>query len=129
MILAIGSLFGIMYFLMSWVIRPTEYVRTGLSAVREGKLDTRLHLVGASEFEAIASDFNAMAGRLQDLVENLAAKVKEKTEAVEEKKRNLSYLYEMTSFVSQQHSVDEMCEGFAARLMQYTPRSLRRFSD
>lgn len=85
MILAIGSLFGIVYFLMSWVIRPTEYVRTGLSAVREGKLDTRLHLVGASEFEAIASDFNAMAGRLQDLVENLAAKVKEKTEAVEEK--------------------------------------------
>ena len=121
MILAIGSLFGIMYFLMSWVTRPTEYVRTGLSAVREGKLDTRLHLVGASEFEAIASDFNAMAGRLQDLVENLAAKVKEKTEAVEEKNRNLSYLYEMTSFVSQQHSVDEMCEGFAARLMQYTP--------
>ena len=121
MFLAIGSLFGIMYFLMSWVIRPTEYVRTGLSAVREGKLDTRLHLVGASEFEAIAADFNAMAGRLQNLVENLAAKVKEKTEAVEEKNRNLSHLYEMTSFVSQQHSVDEMCEGFAARLMQYTP--------
>ena len=121
MFLAIGSLFGIMYFLMSWVIRPTEYVRTGLSAVREGKLDTRLHLVGASEFEAIAADFNAMAGRLQDLVENLAAKVKEKTEAVEEKNRNLSHLYEMTSFVSQQRSVDEMCEGFAARLMQYTP--------
>ena len=121
MFLAIGSLFGIMYFLMSWVIRPTEYFRTGLSAVREGKHDTRLHLVGASEFEAIAADFNAMAGRLQDLVDNLAAKVKEKTEAVEEKNRNLSHLYEMTSFVSQQHSVDEMCEGFAARLMQYTP--------
>ena len=120
MILAVGSLFGIMYFLMRWVIRPTEYVRTGLSALREGKLGTRLHLCGASEFEAIAADFNAMADRLQDLVENLAAKVKEKTEAVEEKNRNLSHLYEMTSFVTQQHSVDEMCEGFASRLMQYT---------
>lgn len=120
MLLAVGSLFGIMYFLMRWVIRPTEYVRTGLSAVREGKLDTRLHLEGSTEFKAIASDFNAMAGRLQDLVENLAGKVKEKTEAVEEKNRNLSHLYEMTSFVSQQHSIDEMCEGFAARLMQYT---------
>ena len=92
MVLALGSLFGIMYFLTSWVIRPTEYVRTGLSSIREGKLDTRLHLKGASEFEAIASDFNAMADRLQDLVENLAAKVKEKTEAVEEKNRNLSHL-------------------------------------
>lgn len=120
MILAVGSLFGIMYFLLCWVIRPTEYVRGGLSALREGKLGTRLHLVGASEFEAIAADFNAMADRLQDLVENLAAKVKEKTEAVEEKNRNLSHLYEMTSFVTQQHSVDEMCEGFASRLMQYT---------
>lgn len=120
MVLALGSLFGIMYFLTSWVIRPTEYVRTGLSSIREGKLDTRLHLKGASEFEAIASDFNAMADRLQDLVENLAAKVKEKTEAVEEKNRNLSHLYELTSFVTQQHSVDEMCEGFASRLMQYT---------
>lgn len=120
MLLAVGSLFGIMYFLMRWVIRPTEYVRTGLSALREGKLGTRLHLSGASEFEAIAADFNNMADRLQDLVENLAAKVREKTEAVEEKNRNLSQLYEMTSFVAQQHSIDEMCEGFAARLMQYT---------
>lgn len=120
MILAVGSLFGIMYFLLRWVIRPTEYVRGGLSALREGKLGTRLHLVGATEFEAIAADFNAMADRLQDLVENLAAKVKEKTEAVEEKNRNLSHLYEMTSFVTQQHSIDEMCDGFACRLMQYT---------
>lgn len=120
MILAVGSLFGIMFFLTRWVIRPTEYVRSGLSELREGKLDTRLCLKGATEFEAIASDFNAMADRLQDLVENLAGKVREKTEAVEEKNRNLSHLYELTSFVTQQHSVDEMCEGFASRMMQYT---------
>lgn len=120
MTLAVGSLFAIMFFLVRWVIRPTEQLGAGLTQVCEGKLGTRINLKGTSEFEDISEGFNRMTARLQDLVENLEAKVKEKTMAVEEKNRNLSQLYEVTSFFGQQHSVDELCEGFTSILMQFT---------
>ncbi len=120
MTLSVGSLFAIMYFLFHWVIRPTEKLGQGLTAVCEGHLDTRVNLTGTAEFEDISMGFNRMTARLQDLVENLEAKVKEKTEAVQEKNRNLSQLYEMTAFFAQQHSVDELCEGFTSLLKQYT---------
>ncbi|MDO4936452.1 MAG: histidine kinase [Sutterellaceae bacterium] len=120
MTLAVGSLFAIMFFLLRWVIRPTEQLDAGLRQVQEGKLSTRINLTGSTEFEAISDGFNGMAERLQDFVENLEAKVQEKTMAVEEKNRNLSQLYEVTSFFGQQHSVDELCEGFTSILMQFT---------
>lgn len=120
MTLAVGSLFAIMFFLLRWVIRPTEQLDAGLRQVQEGKLSTRINLTGSTEFEAISEGFNGMAERLQDFVENLEAKVQEKTMAVEEKNRNLSQLYEVTSFFGQQHSVDELCEGFTSILMQFT---------
>lgn len=120
MTLAVGSLFAIMFFLVRWVIRPTEQLGAGLKQVQEGKLSTRINLKGTAEFEAISEGFNGMTERLEDLVDNLEAKVKEKTVAVEEKNRNLSQLYEVTSFLGQQHSVDELCEGFTSILMQFT---------
>ena len=123
MILAVGSLFVIMWLLLRWVIRPTESIGQGLKAVTEGKLDTRVSIEGTREFEAIGMRFNSMALRLQDLVENLEAKVKEKTMAVEEKNRNLAQLYDITSYFGQQHQVDEMCDGFMTRLMQFTRAS------
>ncbi len=117
---AVGSLFVIMWLLLVWVIRPTERLGQAMDKVMQGKLNARVELTGSTEFEAIGRGFNRMVGRLQDLVENLEAKVKEKTEAVEVQNRNLSQLYEMTTFLGQQHSVDELCEGFVSKLMLFT---------
>ena len=120
MTLAVASLFAIMFFLVRWVIRPTEQLDEGLRQVCEGKLGTRVHLTGSSEFEAISAGFNRMTERLQGLVDDLEGKVREKTAAVEEQNRNLLQLYEVTSFFGLQHSIDELCEGFTTLLMQYT---------
>ena len=117
---AVGSLFVIMWLLLVWVIRPTERLGQAMDKVMQGKLNARVELHGSTEFEAIGRGFNRMVGRLQDLVENLEAKVKEKTEAVELQNRNLSQLYEMTTFLGQQHTVDELCEGFTSKLMSFT---------
>ncbi len=117
---AVASLFVIMWLLTVWVIRPTERLGEAMTEVVQGKLNARVHLSGSAEFESIGRGFNRMVGRLQDLVENLEAKVKEKTEAVEVQNRNLSQLYEMTTFLGQQHTVDELCEGFTTKLMDYT---------
>ena len=116
---AVGSLFVIMWLLVVWVIRPTERLGQAMTKVMQGELKARVELTGSAEFEAIGRGFNRMVGRLQDLVENLEAKVKEKTEAVEIQNRNLSQLYVMTTFLGQQHSVDELCEGFTSKLMSF----------
>ncbi len=122
--LAVGSLFVIMALLLRWVIRPTEALRRGIESVTRGNLSTRVNPEPTSEeFERIGQGFNAMAGRLEDLVENLEGKVTEKTQAVEEKNRNLAQLYELSSYLGRQHSVDEICEGFTARLMHFTNAS------
>lgn len=85
-VLAVGSLFVIMALLLRWVIRPTEALRRGIESVTRGNLSTRVNPEPTSEeFERIGQGFNAMAGRLEDLVENLEGKVTEKTQAVEEK--------------------------------------------
>lgn len=118
MTLAVVSLFVIMFFLVRWVIRPTDQLAAGINRVIDGHLETRISLEGSKEFEDIGQGFNRMTARLQDLVENLEAKVKEKTETVEEKNRNLTQLYEVSHFFGQQHSVDELCEGFTTLLMQ-----------
>lgn len=118
--MAIGSLFVIMWLLLRWVIRPTETLGRGLAQITAGRLNTRVKLTGSTEFEAISVGFNRMADRLEDLVENLEAKVKEKTAAVEENNRNLGQLYELTTYFGRQHSVDEACEGFCSRMMSYT---------
>ena len=118
--MAIGSLFVIMWLLLRWVIRPTETLGLGLEQISAGRLNTRVELGGSTEFETISEGFNRMADRLEDLVENLEAKVKEKTAAVEENNRNLGQLYELTTYFGRQHSVDEACEGFCTRMMSYT---------
>ena len=123
-LLAVGSLFVIMALLLRWVIRPIETLAEGIRAVTCGNLMTRVDLEGGSlEFQRIGRGFNDMAGRLEDLVLNLEGKVAEKTAVVEEKNRNLAQLYEISTYLSRQHSVDEMCEGFASRLMHVSPAS------
>ena len=118
------GLFVIRALLLRWVIRPTEALRGGIESVTRGNLCTRVNPEPTSEeFERIGQGFNAMAGRLEDLVENLEGKVTEKTQAVEEKNRNLAQLYELSSYLGRQHSVDEICEGFTARLMHFTNAS------
>lgn len=120
MTLAVASLFVIMFFLTHWVIRPTEKLGEGLSNVCEGKLDTRIFLDGSTEFQTISAGFNRMTERLEGLVNDLEGKVREKTMAVEEKNRNLAQLYAVTNFLSRQHSIDELCEGFTSLVMQCT---------
>ena len=71
------------------------------------------------EFGRIGEGFNRMASRLEDLYDNLEAKVAEKTASVQEKNTNLSQLYEMTTFLSQAVSIEDMNEAYR-RIRSYT---------
>ncbi|MDO5531641.1 HAMP domain-containing protein [Sutterella sp.] len=119
-VLAIGSLFTIMFLLVRWVIRPIGQLGEGINKLSGGDLRARVPVIREDEIGRIAAGFNRMADRLEDLYENLEQKVAEKTASVEEKNRHLAQLYEITSFFSQQRSLEELTDGFAERIVRYT---------
>lgn len=119
-VLAIGSLFTIMFLLLRWVIRPVERLGEGIKRLSSGNLKARIDVGGEDEIGRIARGFNHMADRLEDLYTNLEQKVAEKTVTVEEKNRHLAQLYEITSFFSQQRPLEELTDGFVERIIRYT---------
>lgn len=119
-VLAIGSLFAIMLLLWIWVIRPIGELGEAINRLSGGNLSARVTVRSEDEIGRIAQGFNRMADRLADLYDNLEQKVAEKTASVEEKNRHLAQLYEITSFFSQQRSIEELTEGFVERIVRYT---------
>ncbi|MDD7442747.1 MAG: histidine kinase [Sutterellaceae bacterium] len=119
-VLAVGSLFVILFLLDRWVIRPVNKLGAVFEQFRGGDFSARVDLGKKDEFGRIGEGFNRMASALEDLYSNLEAKVAEKTASVQEKNTNLSQLYEMTTFLSQNATVEEMTEGFIDRIRNYT---------
>lgn len=114
-VLAVGSLFVIMVFLVKWVIHPLEILGRGIFLLSNGRLSQRLPMHGEDEINLIGVGFNHMADRLQDLYNNLERKVADKTEALEVQNRQLEDLYGATSFLSHQRTMNETLEGFVER--------------
>ncbi|OHX19435.1 type IV pili methyl-accepting chemotaxis transducer N-terminal domain-containing protein [Chromobacterium sphagni] len=116
--LALAGAVSMAYLLFLMVIHPVNRLSQAIRRLREGELDTRVQVDRQDEFGMLASGFNQMAARLQDLYQNLESKVDHKTREVEEQNLQLKTLYDMTSFLHQQHALDEMCQGFLLRLIQ-----------
>ena len=119
-VLAIGSLFAIMAFLLRWVICPLEHLGAAISRLSAGDLTARTEVRSEDEIGEIAAGFNEMAARLKDSYDNLEQKVAEKTASVEEKNSHLAQLYEMTSYFTQRRSLDDLADGFVSRIMRQT---------
>lgn len=118
-IMAICSLFVIMYLLLRWVIRPVDSLGQAIHRLSAGDLSARVPNCGEDEIGQIAQGFNLMAERLEDSYDNLEQKVAEKTASVQEKNSYLAQLYEMTSFFAQQRSQEEIIEGFVSRIIRH----------
>jgi two-component system nitrate/nitrite sensor histidine kinase NarX len=97
-------------------------IKAAIEAITAGVFSKRLEPETSSlEFGRIAQGLNRMTDSLEGLMNNLAEKVSEKTAAYEAQNRRLSQLYEITSFFGETHSVEELCDDFAERLMRLTP--------
>lgn len=51
--------------LTSWLVRPMKSLISGVNAISEGKLDTRVPVEAKGEFGRLAESFNKMADRIQ----------------------------------------------------------------
>ena len=109
---------AIIYLMFLMVIRPVGRLQKGIQRMAEGDFTVRLEVESRDEFGLLTNGFNQMADKLEGLYGTLENRVRQKTYTLEEKNRELACLYEIASFLSQPHSVEEMCRGFLARLMR-----------
>lgn len=116
MALAIGGAVLMLYTGYQYVINPLGRLRQGLRKVESGDFATRIEVDTQDEFGQVAAGFNHMAATLQSLYEGLEAKVQAKTRRIEAQHARLEALYEVSAFLAQAGSIDELARGFAQRV-------------
>ena len=99
-----------------YVINPLAHLRQGLQQVEAGDFSTRIEVEAQDEFGQVAGGFNRMAATLQSLYEGLEAQVEAKTRRVEAQRARLAALYEVSAFVSEANTIDELTQGFAGKV-------------
>jgi signal transduction histidine kinase/HAMP domain-containing protein len=82
------------------VVRPIEALRQGADRLGAGELEARLAVHTGDEFEALAEDFNRMAGRLHEAYAGLEQKVADRTHALKQSVEELQALGETLRAVS-----------------------------
>lgn len=115
--LSILSVIILMWFLVVWVLRPLNQLQQGIERLRLADWKTRVHSDESLEFAHISTGFNDLASHLDDVYSNLEKKVAEKTHSLAEKNVYLTALYGLTAYLSEQHTLEELCESFLLRMM------------
>ncbi len=114
--LAIGAAMLMFYVVHVMVLEPLRQLGAGLERVRAGDFSARVALRSSDEFGQLSAGFNTMAEHLQTVYRDLEAKVEEKTAHLERERGRLAALYEISAFVARAETLDELAQGFAAKL-------------
>jgi two-component system nitrate/nitrite sensor histidine kinase NarX len=114
--LAIASAVLLLYAMHLRVLDPLRRLGQGMVAIRSGDFAARVQPAFHDEFGQLAEGFNQMAARLAALYGDLETRVREKTARLEVKRERLAALYEVSAFVAQAETLDELARGFVAKL-------------
>ena len=99
-----------------YVINPLAHLRQGLKQVEAGDFSTRIEVEAQDEFGQVAGGFNRMAATLQSLYGGLEAQVEAKTHRIEAQRARLAALYEVSAFLAEANTIDELTQGFARKV-------------
>jgi len=77
-------------FLAGRMVGPIQALRLGAARLGSGDLSQRIAVKTGDELEALADQFNAMAGQLQESYSGLEKKVEERTHELETRSRELA---------------------------------------
>ena len=116
MALAIGGAVIVLYTGYLYVISPLSRLRQGLGKLESGDFATRIEVDTEDEFGQVAAGFNRMAGTLESMYQGLESQVEAKTRHIEAQRVRLEALYEVSAFLAQAHSIEELARGFAQRV-------------
>lgn len=116
MAMAVAAAIISLYVGQWFVIHPLKQLRAALRQVEAGDFGTRVPLESHQEFNELATGFNHMAQRLQELYHGLERQVQAKTRDIEAKRARLAALYEVSSLIVEARTLDDLARGFARRL-------------
>ena len=114
--LAIGGAVVMLYTGYLYVISPLSRLREGLGRVEAREFAARIDVDTEDEFGQVAAGFNRMAGTLDALYKGLESQVEAKTRHIEAQRVRLEALYEVSAFLAQAGSIEELARGFAQRV-------------
>ncbi len=98
------------------ILTPLSRLMKGVTALREGDLSARVQVDRQDEFGALSEGFNEMAITLQSLYMRLEDRVREKTAKLEDQRRRLADLYEVSAFTAGATQLESLAQGFAQKL-------------
>ncbi|CDS54741.1 Nitrate/nitrite sensor protein [Polaromonas sp. CG9_12] len=116
MALAIAGAVVMLYTGYLYVISPLSRLRQSLEKVQLGEFATRIEVDTEDEFGQVAAGFNRMAGTLDAMYKGLESQVDAKTRHIEAQRLRLEALYEVSAFLAQAGSIEELARGFAQRV-------------
>lgn len=116
MALAIGGAVIMLYTGYLYVINPLAHLREGLKQLESGDFSVRVDVDTRDEFGQVAGGFNRMAATLQSLYGKLEIQVANKTRRIEAQRARLEALYEVSAFLAEANTIQELSQGFSARV-------------
>jgi two-component system nitrate/nitrite sensor histidine kinase NarX len=116
MALAVAASVLAIYIGYMFVLHPLFRLRGALQRVETGDFSTRVPIDVPDEFGELAGGFNRMAQTLQAFYEDLESQVIAKTRDLEAKRQRLAALYEVSNFLIETHSLEDLAKGFARKV-------------
>jgi two-component system nitrate/nitrite sensor histidine kinase NarX len=114
--LAVAAAVLALYLGYLFIIQPLQRLRGGLQRVQRGDFDSRIEAESLLEFQELATGYNHMAENLRTLYHGLEAQVQAKTQDLQAERSRLEALYEVSIFLAQAGSLEELGRGFAQKL-------------
>jgi signal transduction histidine kinase/HAMP domain-containing protein len=97
---ALALAFGAGVFLARGMVVPIQALRAGAARIGAGDLNQRIAIKTGDEVEALANQFNDMAGRLQESYANLEHKVEVRTQELTESLEQQTAMSQVLSVIS-----------------------------
>ena len=114
--LCLAAVAGI--FLARRMVVPIQALRTGAARIGSGDLSQRIEVKTGDELEALANQFNDMAGRLQESYTGLENKVEQRTQQLAQSVNELRALGEVTQAVNSTVDLETVLSTIVAKAAQ-----------
>lgn len=120
LLIAISSSILSFLFLRRLVVKPLTKLSAGIQKVRKGDFQTHIDIRLKNELGEIAEGFNQMSSNLAHMYQDLETIVSEKTEELQKRHQDLTFLYRISSLLQQTKDIDVIASQFLQLVMEFT---------